>query len=60
MQAIGYRLEELLEKEVKDQSCTVDENKKRQLRLEDEEEDFLDEGIKLFNISINCVQHKRK
>lgn len=46
MQAIGYRLEELLEKEVKDQSCTVDENKKRQLRLEDEEEDFLDEGIK--------------
>ncbi|XP_054724860.1 protein unc-80 homolog [Uloborus diversus] len=42
-EAIGYRLEELLIKE--DQTLSsVEENKKRQLRLEDEEEDFLDEA----------------
>ena len=46
IQAIGYRLEELLENKEKDPSASSsDENKKRQLRLEDEEEDFLDEGI---------------
>ncbi|XP_042902932.1 protein unc-80 homolog [Parasteatoda tepidariorum] len=44
-EAIGYRLEELLEKNDKEQGLsTNDENKKRQLRLEDEEEDFLDEA----------------
>ncbi|XP_055936881.1 protein unc-80 homolog isoform X2 [Argiope bruennichi] len=44
-EAIGYRLEELLEKEEKEQGISSsDENKKRQLRIEDEEEDFLDEA----------------
>ncbi|GIY67759.1 hypothetical protein CDAR_36052 [Caerostris darwini] len=44
-EAIGYRLEELLEKEEKEQGISSsDENKKRQLRIQDEEEDFLDEA----------------
>ncbi|KAG8197196.1 hypothetical protein JTE90_011351 [Oedothorax gibbosus] len=43
-EAIGYRLEELLDKKEKEHESSSDENKKRQLRIEDEEEDFLDEA----------------
>ncbi|XP_067144484.1 protein unc-80 homolog isoform X1 [Centruroides vittatus] len=44
-EAIGARLEEILQDEQENQapSDTVDENKGRQLRLEDEDEEFLDE-----------------
>lgn len=47
-QAIGNRLNELLAEESSDKCSVIhqikDDSKKRELRLEDEEEDFLDEG----------------
>ena len=48
LQAIGNRLHELLSEENTDKFSVIhqvrDDSKKRELRLEDEEEDFLDEG----------------
>lgn len=48
IQALGARLEELLleDKQNVDQVITMvsDESKQRELIIEDEEEDFLDEG----------------
>ena len=48
LQAIGNRLHELLSEENSDKFNVIhqvrDDSKKRELRLEDEEEDFLDEG----------------
>ncbi|XP_022249198.1 protein unc-80 homolog isoform X2 [Limulus polyphemus] len=47
-EAIGARLEEMLQREQCDSTenllAVVDENKKRQYRIEDDEEDFLDEA----------------
>ena len=44
-QMLGTRLEELLEQESQNVSSLVtDEARQRQLVLEDEEEDFMDEG----------------
>ncbi len=47
-QAIGNRLFEILTEEGNDKFSVIhqvkDESKKRELKMEDEEEDFLDEG----------------
>ena len=55
LQAIGNRLHELLSEENSDKFSVIhqvrDDSKKRELRLEDEEEDFLDEGkTRMFSI----------
>ena len=48
---LGSRIEELLASEIEANggfSIIADETRQRQLLLEDEEEDFMDEGIPLF------------
>ncbi len=48
-QAIGNRLHEILAEENTDRFTVIhqvsDESKKRELKTDDEEEDFLDEGL---------------
>lgn len=49
LQALANRLWDLMHEETPDKFSVInqvkDENKKKELRMEDEEEDFLDEGI---------------
>ena len=58
-QAIGNRLHDIVAEEGSDKFGVIhqikDDNKKRELRLEDEEEDFLDEGSKLFLVGQKSI-----
>ncbi len=52
LQALANRLHDILEEEVEDKYAMVhnikEETKKKELRSEDDEEDFLDEGMSYY------------
>jgi hypothetical protein len=60
LEAIGARLEEMMHEDKQHVanivSMVTEECRQKDLLLEDEEEDFLDEGLRVINVLTECMK----
>ena len=59
LEAIGARLEEMMHEDKQNVanivSMVTEECRQKELLIEDEEEDFLDEGLRVINVLTECI-----
>jgi len=60
LEAIGARLEEMMHEDKQHVanivSMVTEECRQKELLIEDEEEDFLDEGLRVINVLTECIE----
>jgi hypothetical protein len=60
LEALGARLEEMMHEDKQNVanivSMVTEECRQKDLLIEDEEEDFLDEGLRVINVLTECIE----